>query len=128
MMDSQIFGIGTDIIAVERIKNVLSRHPVHFPEKYFTTEERAYCDACREPAERYAARFAAKEAVAKALGTGFGEHLNFLDVEICRDTHGKPYAVLSDRAQTFFGKLQIHLSISHCHEYATATAIVAIVR
>lgn len=119
----QIHGLGTDIIQVDRVRGVLARHPEHFPEKHFTSSEQDYCKAHREPAERYAGRFAAKEAVAKALGTGFGEHLAFLDVEIQNDSAGKPYVQLSDSAKAHFGDMQIHLSISHCKEYATATAI-----
>lgn len=119
----KIIGVGTDIIQVERVRQTLTRHPEHFPERHFTESERAYCDAYNDPSERYAGRFAAKEAVSKALGTGFGEHLEFHDIDIQNDAHGKPFVVLSEKAKRHFGEVQFHLSISHCKEYATAVAI-----
>lgn len=121
---TKILGIGTDIIEVERVRGVLTRHPENFPSKHFTPAEQSYCNGYREPAERYAGRFAGKEAVAKALGTGFGEHLAFIDIEIHNSPEGKPYVQLSGNAKEHYGDLEILLSISHCKEYATATAIV----
>ena len=118
-----ITGIGTDIIMVERIKEILIRHPEHFPERHFTLAEQAYCNKFKDNSQNYAGRFAGKEAIAKALGTGFGEHLSFLDIEIKNDESGKPYAILSEKAHKYFGPVKILLSISHCKEYATATAI-----
>lgn len=119
-----IIGVGTDIIQVERVRGVLSRHPETFRARHFTPSEQAYCDRHRDPAERYASRFAAKEAVAKALGTGFGDLLGFLDISITHDPSGKPLVELSDRAHATFGTVTIHLSMSHCKEYATAFAVI----
>lgn len=119
----KIIGLGTDIIMVERIREILIRHPDHFPLRHFTEAEQAYCNKHRNAAQNYAGRFAGKEAVAKALGTGFGEHLSFLDIEIKNDTAGKPFVILSEGARAYFGNVKILLSISHCKEYATATAI-----
>ena len=118
-----IIGLGTDIIMVERIREILIRHPEHFPARHFTEAEQAYCNKYASSAQNYAGRFAAKEAVAKALGTGFGEHLSFLDIEIQNDAAGKPYVILSEGAKAHFGDVQLLLSISHCKEYATATAL-----
>lgn len=118
-----IIGLGTDIIMVERIREILIRHPEHFPLRHFTPAEQAYCNKHRNAAQNYAGRFAAKEAVAKALGTGFGEFLSFLDIEIQNDAAGKPYVELSEGARAHFGDVKLMLSISHCKEYATATAI-----
>jgi holo-[acyl-carrier protein] synthase len=118
-----IIGIGTDIIQVERVRKTLTRHPEHFPERHFTVSERAYCDAYNDPSERYAGRFAAKEAVSKALGTGFGEHLAFLDIDIQNDPAGKPFVILSENAKRHFGDVKFHLSISHCKEYAVAMVV-----
>lgn len=120
----KFLGLGTDIIQVERVRGILTRHPETFAVKYFTPAERAYCDSYGDPAERYAGRFAGKEAVAKALGTGFGEHLAFMDIEIKNTPEGKPLVELLGKAKEHFGDLEVTLSISHCKEYATATAIV----
>lgn len=119
-----IIGVGTDIIQVERVRGVLLRHPETFRERHFTPLEQAYCDEHRDPSERYASRFAAKEAVAKALGTGFGKDLEFLDIAIGNDPKGKPYVELSERAVAKHGNVTIHLSMSHCKEYATAFAVI----
>ena len=120
----KFLGLGTDIIAVERVRGILTRHPETFAEKYFTPAERAYCEAYIAPAERYAGRFAGKEAVAKALGTGFGEHLAYMDIEITNTPEGRPIVQLQGEAKEYFGDLDVMLSISHCKEYATATAII----
>lgn len=117
-----IRGIGTDIIEVSRIKADIQKHGQKFLDKVYTKEEQAYCLAFRESGRNFAGRFAAKEAVVKALGTGL-VGLNWLDIEILNDPQGKPYLVLSDILKSNFGNPVIHLSISHCHEYATATAI-----
>ncbi len=118
-----ILGIGTDIIEISRIEANIQKHGQKFLDKVFTTHEQAYCKAFRLSSRNFAGRFAAKEAVVKALGTGLVEGLNWLDMEILNDIHGKPYLVFSDSIKTRFDNPVIHLSISHCHEYATATAI-----
>lgn len=117
-----IRGIGTDIIEVSRIETNIQKHGQKFLDKVYTKDEQAYCQSFRESARNFAGRFAAKEAVVKALGTGL-VGLNWLDIEILNNQQGKPYLVLSDTLKIHFGNPVIHLSISHCHEYATATAI-----
>ena len=92
----------------------------------FTEEERAYCDKCARPAEHYAARFAAREAVVKALGTGFADGVGFRDVSVGRDDSGRPRAILTGRAEELArekGIREIALSISHTHDVAVANAI-----
>lgn len=118
-----IHGIGTDIIEVSRIEANISKHGQKFLDKVYTKDEQTYCQSFRESARNFAGRFAAKEAVVKALGTGLSEGLNWLDIEILNDEQGKPYLVLSDAFKIRFNNPVIHLSISHCHEYATATAV-----
>lgn len=118
-------GIGTDIIEIERIQGVLERSGESFLDKLLTPSEKAYCLSYKEHALPVAGRFAAKEAIAKALGCGFGEMLSFHDIEILNDPLGKPIATLSPQAQQRFSYPTIHLSISHCKSHAVAFAIVS---
>lgn len=118
-----IHGIGTDIIEVSRIAANIQKHGQKFLDKVFTKEEQAYCLSFRESNRNFAGRFAAKEAIVKALGTGLSHGLNWLDIEILNNQQGKPYLLLSDTFKEHFNHPKIHISISHCHEYATATAI-----
>lgn len=118
-------GIGVDMLEIARMERVLERRP-NFARRVFTEEERAYCDRSARPAEHYAARFAAREAVVKALGTGFSEGVGFRDVSVARDESGRPRAVLSGRAAEIArerGVREIALSISHTHDVAVANAI-----
>lgn len=116
-------GIGCDIIEIERIAQVLERHGPSFLAKTFTAQEQAYCLKHKLPAPHLAGRFAAKEAVAKALGCGFGADLAFLDVEIVLEPSGKPTVVLSPAANQRFCNPQLLVTISHAKKYATAFAV-----
>jgi holo-[acyl-carrier protein] synthase len=118
-----ILGVGNDIVEVARIKAILSRHPQRFLDRVFTPHEQDYCLKRKDPALHLAARFAAKEAIVKALGTGFSQGLSWLDIEIRNDAKGKPVASFSPFAKELFGDLLLHISMSHCHQYATAVAI-----
>lgn len=112
-----IHGIGIDIIEIDRVAVAVARP--RFKERVFTPAEREYCDQARG-AERYAGRFAAKEAIAKALGCG----LNWREVEILHGADGRPVPALHGAAAARLGDRRILLSISHCHHYAVAQAIV----
>ena len=92
-------GIGVDIVEISRMKSILEKTP-SFARRVFTEEERAYCDASSRPAAHYASRFASREAVLKALGTGFSQGVGRKDVSVTRDKLGKPKALLSGRALT----------------------------
>lgn len=118
-----ILGIGSDIIEVERIEALLSRYKDRFLQRIFTPYEQAYCFRYRNPAPHLAGRFAAKEAVAKALGTGLSQNLTFLDIEIGREASGKPIVLLSSTAREAFSNPQLFITISHCRHYATAYAV-----
>lgn len=118
-----IRGIGIDIIEVSRIEANIQKHGQKFLDKVFTQEEQDYCKSFRESSRNFAGRFAAKEAIVKALGTGLAEGINWLDLNILNNTQGKPYLLLADLFKVRFENPTIHLSISHCHEYATAMAI-----
>lgn len=113
-------GIGNDIIEIDRIKRAIQNHGAHFLNKLFTKKEQEYCQQSKNPYPRFAGRFAAKEAISKALGTGFGEHLSWLDLEILNDSQGKPCVCINNNT---FKDSKILLSISHCKLYAIATAI-----
>ncbi|HTE19567.1 MAG TPA: holo-ACP synthase [Armatimonadota bacterium] len=112
-----IDGIGVDIIEIERVAKAVARP--RFRERVFTEAEREYCDAATN-AERYAGRFAAKEAIAKALGIG----LNWRDVEILCGESGAPLPRLHGAAAQRLGNRRLLISISHCRTYAVAQAVV----
>jgi holo-[acyl-carrier protein] synthase len=121
-----IHGIGIDVVEVARIAAAIARHGEAFLGRLFTPAERAYCDPKKTPALHYAARFAAKEAVAKALGTGIGRHANWLDLEIAHDAAGAPTLVLHGLAAgyaTSHDITAIHISLTHTHAYAAANAL-----
>ena len=124
----EILGLGTDIIELKRIKEAVERHGKRFLARIFTDQERAYCEQHKDPTARFAGRFAAKEAIAKAFGTGFGEELSWKEIEVCNDAHGKPEVYLSERLKRSFPRTRLFVSISHCENYATATAILSGVR
>jgi len=113
-----IAGIGADIIEVSRVRRALDRHD-RFAARVFTPAERDYCLAAADPVQRFAGRFAAKEAVAKALGTS----LSWGDVEILADGSGKPVVRLLNQAAVRADGRRVIVSISHCRTYAVAYAI-----
>ncbi|MBS6939894.1 MAG: holo-ACP synthase [Slackia piriformis] len=119
-------GLGVDIVEIERIARICARTP-SFMRRAFTAEERAYCDAKANPVTHYAARFAAKEAVCKALGTGILAHgVRMTDVEVVRDSYGKPAVALHGAAERIArdkGVLEIPLSLSYTHNVVVANAV-----
>ena len=116
-------GLGNDIIEIDRIRKSIEIHGLHFLNKLFTQKEQDYCYKFKDPAPSFAGRFAAKEAIAKALGTGIGGELSWHDIEILGNDAGKPVAQLSKSAQKKFNNPNILVSISHCTTHATAVAI-----
>jgi len=123
----EIFGIGIDVVEVERIASSMAEFSDRFAARVFTADERAYCDAQRRPELHYAARFAAKEAVAKALGTGIGKDLSWLDMEIVRKPSGEPEVRVSGAGQEFIQREnigEIKVSLTHARDYAAASAVV----
>lgn len=118
-----ILGVGTDIIEIARIKANIERYQQRFLDRLFTSAEQTYCLSRKESSLHFAGRFAAKEAVSKALGTGFSQGLTWLDIEIRNNSEGKPCAFLSDKANTLFHSPQLDISISHAHHYAIAFAV-----
>lgn len=122
----RIFGIGIDVVEVERIASAIQRHGEPFLAKIFTPAERDYCESRKNPALHYAARFAAKEAVSKALGTGIGADAGLHDLEIIHSSAGAPMIRLSGAAEAYAGRQRItgiQISLTHAREYAAANAI-----
>jgi holo-[acyl-carrier protein] synthase len=122
-----IISIGIDIIEVSRVREVLLRTP-RFAERVYTERERAYCESRGAvSAQHYAARFAAKEAALKALGTGWSGGIAWQDIEISvRDGGGAPVLIFSGRVRELYeqsGATASHLSISHTSEHAIAEVI-----
>jgi holo-[acyl-carrier protein] synthase len=120
-----IAGIGIDIIDVNRIRKVLERNPA-FRQKVFSDQEISYCDSKKDPAMSYAARFAAKEAFMKALGTGWNHEVRWVEIETVSDGEQAPYLVVSGLTeQTMLSKKisRCHLSLSHEKEYAIASVV-----
>ena len=121
--NSPIQGLGNDIVEIERIRKSYERHGYRFLTKLFSEKEQDYCLKFKDPVPHIAARFSAKESIAKALGTGFGEHLSWLEIEVLNDSAGKPAVYFSTSAQERFGNPHILISISHCDLYVSTTAI-----
>ena len=116
-------GLGNDIISIKRIRLTNERYGRHFSGKILTKQECLICANHRDPSLFLASRFSAKEAIAKALGTGFGKHLKWIDIEICNDKKGRPYPLFSKKINLSFLSPKMLISISHCKEYAAAIAI-----
>lgn len=124
-----IFGIGIDVVEVERISSSMDEFGERFAQKIFTESERNYCDGHKNPAIHYAARFAAKEAIAKAMGTGIGKELAWLDIEIRRLPSGEPEVFLFGSGAAFAKRhkvREIKISLTHAQHYAAANAVVLV--
>ena len=121
-----ILGLGIDIIEVARIRQSHERFGERFLQRILRPAEIAYCLGYRDPAPFLAARFAAKEAVSKAFGTGIGRHLGWQDMEVARKDSGEPFIILHSNGQTLLqqrGAKQILVSISHTQNHAAVVAL-----
>ncbi len=122
-----VIGIGIDLVDTDRFKETLARWDRRFIRRVFLEGEQVYCDASAQPWMHYAARFAVKEAVAKAFATGIGSRLSWLDIEVVRDTaSGAPSVTLSAQGRALadsIGVRKVLISISHTHQQAIAQAI-----
>ena len=128
MGDGMIAGIGLDLVETKRIASMIERWGSQFKDRIYTDAEQKYCDAKKNPNLSYAGRWAIKEAVSKAFGTGIGVSLSWLDIGVQNDKQsGAPSVVLSDKGQKFAdsrGISSIMVSLSHTHEHAIAQAII----
>jgi holo-[acyl-carrier protein] synthase len=121
-----IVGLGLDIAEIDRIEAAITRHGAPFIERLYTPKETAYCESHRNRFERYAARFAAKEAAMKALGTGWRYGVRWRDIEVTREPSGKPTLNLEGVAREFADRLgvkNISLTITHSGNLALAEVI-----
>jgi holo-[acyl-carrier protein] synthase len=121
-----IVGTGIDIAEVPRIAATIERFGRRFVERVFTPEEIRYCESKANKAERYAARFAAKEAGMKAIGTGWYFGVRWQDIEVRRAPGGRPTVTFHGRAGEFFARLgavRAHISLTHTKEFAMAHII-----
>ena len=126
----KIFGIGTDIVNIKRIQKTL-KVSNNFKRRIFSKNEIIYCEKKKNPSSFYAKRFAAKEALSKALGTGIRKGINFKDIEIINNNYGKPTIKLRGSTANFLKrkiknkKYSIYLSLSDDIPWAQATVIVS---
>jgi holo-[acyl-carrier protein] synthase len=121
-----ILGVGIDIIEVARIENSYARFGERFLERILRPGEIKYCLSHKAPGPFLAARFAAKEAISKAFGTGIGAQLAWQDMEVGRKESGEPFVILHDKGQTLLqarGGTALRISLSHTQSHATAVAI-----
>ena len=121
-----ILGLGIDLIEVERIRSAYERHGERFLNRVLHPNEIAYCLTHREPAQFLAVRFAAKEAISKAFGTGINAQLGWRDMEVGRRESGEPFVILHGAGLKLLaerGARAVLLSLSHTAHYATAVAV-----
>jgi len=121
-----IVGLGLDIAEIDRIEAAISRHGAPLLERLFTPAEAAYCERYKNRFERYAGRFAAKEAAMKALGTGWSRGVRWRDVEVVREPGGRPTLRLAGVARKIadgLGVKNISLTITHSGNFALAQVI-----
>jgi holo-[acyl-carrier protein] synthase len=121
-----VIAVGTDIVEVVRIGQMIERHGEIFLNRVYTDDEIRYCQRRKEYTQHFAGRWAAKEAVMKTLGTGWSRGVGWRDIEICSNRNGAPSIVLRGGAREIaeqVGICDVLISISHCRSFATATAI-----
>jgi holo-[acyl-carrier protein] synthase len=121
-----IVGSGIDVVEIGRIQRSMDRYGQRFLARVYTAGEQAYCLRKRKAAESFAARFAAKEAGAKALGTGISRGVNWLEIEVAREPGGRPTLQFHGRAAEFAARLgarRAALSLTHTAELAMASVV-----
>src|SRR5258706_1627797 len=120
-----IVGLGIDVEEVERVKGAMQRQGERFLKRIFTEKEQAYCEQFKDKYERYAGRFAVKEATMKALGTGWSRGVRWVDIEVVREMSGKPTLELKGEAKKIAGKLGVkHIAMTITHTASQAMAMV----
>lgn len=126
MVSNMIVGSGIDLVEIRRIQRAMDRYGGRFLDRVFTEEEQAYCLRKRNSGESFAARFAAKEAGAKALGTGISFGVSWLEIEVVRELSGRPNLRFHGRAAqiaTRLGCAKAALSLTHTAELAAASVV-----
>lgn len=118
-----IVGLGVDITEVDRVRGVIERQGERFLKRLYTDRERAYCEKFKNKYERYAGRFAVKEAAMKALGTGWTRGIRWVDIEVVRQASGKPTLELHGEAKKIAEKLGVkHMAVTITHTANQALA------
>ena len=121
-----VLGLGTDIIECLRIAKMIEKHGELFLNRVYTRSEIAYCSSRKGANQSYAGRWAVKEAVLKAMGTGWSRGIRWKDIEVVTDLTGKPSVAIHGVAKEICDELgisEVLISLSHCRSHATATAI-----
>jgi len=119
-----ILGIGVDVVDVKRMKTAIDAWGPALIKKMFTETEVAYCKSKKKPHEHFAARFAAKEAVSKAMETGWSGQFRWRDVEVVNEASGAPKVVLHDYVAAQLAQCTVHVSLSHTENTVVAFAII----
>jgi len=119
-----IAGLGVDIIEIDRIRRTMAESGESFLRKLFTDGEIAYCSARHNAAQHYAARFAAKEAVSKAMATGWAGEFAWKDVEIANEPSGRPVVTLHGALRAALAGTAVHVSLSHSETHVVAVAVI----
>jgi holo-[acyl-carrier protein] synthase len=123
MGEAVIIGMGVDIAEVDRIRSAIEKYGETFLRRLYTPGERAYCEQFRNKYERYAGRFAAKEAAMKALGTGWRRGVKWVDFEVVREPSGRPSIGLHGEAKKIAERMGVtHISLSITHTISQALA------
>lgn len=121
-----IIGTGVDIVEIERIQHLLERFGERFLRRTYSNAERAYCASRPLPEQHYAARFAAKEAFVKAIGTGFTQKVVWRDIGVVNEPSGQPILVVNGRAREIMNSLgatAAYVSLSHSKSHAVAVVV-----
>jgi holo-[acyl-carrier protein] synthase len=119
-----IYGIGIDLVSVARVRAALERYPERFRNRVFTPAEVRFCETLGDKYPSYAGRFAAKEAFSKALGTGLRGAIGWTEIDVCDNERQRPTIKVTGRAERILAGRNIHLSISHLPDYATAIVVI----
>ncbi len=121
-----VFGIGIDIIEIARIRKAILRYGDRFRNRIFTKSEIDFCEKKNSEGkiQSYAARFTAKEAFSKALGTGLRGKISWQEIEVIDDERNRPWIIVKGKAKEYLGNRNCHLSISHTDSYACAVCII----
>jgi len=119
-----ILGIGVDIEEIQRISSIIQKWDHLFINRIFTISEIQYCENKNKPAQHFAARYAAKEAFSKAIGTGWSGKFRWKDTEIQNDIAGKPLFILHNHLHEAFYEMDIFLSLSHTRSHVVAMVVI----
>ncbi|MBM3314633.1 holo-[acyl-carrier-protein] synthase [candidate division WOR-3 bacterium] len=119
-----VLGVGLDLVDVGRLRAAMERHPERFRSRIFTEAETAFCERLAGKHLSYAGRFAAKEAFAKALGTGLRGAVGWRDIQVNDNERSRPTLTVSGRAAAILGPRRVHLSITHLPDYAAAVVVI----